>query len=190
MNKYFSKYIDILNNGNVIAYPSEAVFGLGCDPNNDNAIKNLLKLKNRKKNKGFILVASYYDQLLPYINENKLSNFQKKKLFLSWPGFITFLVPVKSNISHYITGYSDLIAVRVTSHPILNKLCFYFGRPIISTSANISGMKSAKTKKEVLNYFGVDFPVLDGKIGNFLYPSKIFNIVNGEYIRNDYISKI
>ncbi|CAL4043415.1 Threonylcarbamoyl-AMP synthase [Buchnera aphidicola (Takecallis arundicolens)] len=184
------KCIDFLNKNYIIAYPTEAVFALGCNPDSDDAIINLLKLKNRSKRKGLILVAASYNQLIPYINECRLSDFQKQKIFSLYSGFITFLVPARSNISNWITGFSNLVAVRVTKHPVVKRLCLYYGKPIISTSANFTGMPESRTVKDVLKYFGSDIPILDGNIGNFLYPSKIFNILTGEYVRNAYSKKI
>ncbi|WP_367678433.1 Sua5/YciO/YrdC/YwlC family protein [Buchnera aphidicola] len=184
---YFSLMhcLNLLNNNDIIAYPSESVFGLGCNPDHQDTILKLINLKNRNRNQGLILVASHYYQLLPYINETYLSIKEKSIMFSCWPGCITFLVPSQPNVSNLITGYSGLIAVRVTSHAILRNLCWYYGKPIISTSANISGMQPSKTPNEVCDFFGSDFPILDGNIGNFLYPSKIFNIITGECIRDE-----
>lgn len=105
-------------------------------------------------------------------------------MLLAWKSdFITFLVPSNANVSKLITGSSEYIAIRVTRYPILKKLCTYYGRPIISTSANISGMQATRTSKSVLEFFGTKVAILDGSVGNFSYPSKIFNIITGEYIR-------
>ncbi|QCI26106.1 Sua5/YciO/YrdC/YwlC family protein [Buchnera aphidicola] len=189
LKKNFSvSFINCINNlhqNNIIAYPAEAVFGLGCNPDSDIALINLINLKHRNKKKGFILVAASYVQLLPYIDEFKLSVRQKKTILSVWPGFITFLVPARPELSIYITGGSNLVAVRITSHSLLSDLCCFFGKPIVSTSANISGMPAARKKSDVSKYFGYKFPILHGKIGNFLYPSRIVNIITGEYIRDD-----
>lgn len=184
------KCIDFLNKNYIIAYPTEAVFALGCNPDSDDAIINLLKLKHRSQNKGLILIAASYNQLIPYINECRLSDFQKQKIFSLWPGFITFLVPARSNVSNWITGSSNLIAVRVTTHPVVKRLCLHYGKPIISTSANVTGMPESRTVKDVIQYFGSNIPILNGNIGGFLYPSQIFNILTGEYVRNVYSKKI
>lgn len=74
----FRNIILALNEGKIIAYPTEAVFGLGCDPDNDKAVRKLLLLKQRSWKKGLILIAGDYKQLTPYIDDNKLTNLQKK----------------------------------------------------------------------------------------------------------------
>lgn len=190
INNIFMKFnlsdcIHYLRTDKIIAYPTESVFGLGCNPDSKSAVDNLLKLKKRHFKKGFILVASNYSQLIPYISQHKLSLQQKKKMFSYWPGFVTFLVPANPNIPKWITGISNLVAVRVTKHKLVKQICDIFGKPIISTSANISGMEASRSIEEVFKYFGKDFPLLYGNLGNYINPSKIYNIITGEMIRDN-----
>ncbi|CAL4323114.1 Threonylcarbamoyl-AMP synthase [Buchnera aphidicola (Pterocallis alni)] len=184
-NFSFIYCIKMLHANKIIIYPTESVFGFGCNPDNDSVITKLFKLKNRNINKGVILIASQYNYLLPYINSDKILSFHKKLMCCNWPECITFLVPAKFNVSKLITGNSGLIAVRITKHPLVKKLCEYFSKPIVSTSANISGMPSLTKKKYLFKYFGLNIPLLYGSLGKNLYPSRIFNIMNGEFIRND-----
>lgn len=177
--------VQMLCNNKIIIYPTESVFGLGCNPDNDSVITKLFKLKARNINKGVILIASNYNHLLPYIDSNKILYVHKKLMYFNWPECITFLVPAKFNVSKLITGNSGLIAVRITKHPLVKKLCDYFSKPIVSTSANISGFPSITQKKYLFKYFGLNIPLLQGSLGSNLYPSRIFNIMNGEFIRND-----
>ncbi|CAL4323374.1 Sua5/YciO/YrdC/YwlC family protein [Buchnera aphidicola] len=183
-NISFLDALNILKKNRIFAYPTESVFGLGCNPDNEQVLVDLLLLKKRSINKGLILIASNYKQLLPYININLLSQKQKKKILSLWPGFITFLIPCSTNISRLITGGSKFVAVRVTEHPVVRKICNIFGKPIVSTSANISGMPASRTTLEILNYFGKRIPILSGSLGSYAHSSKIFNIITGEYIRN------
>ncbi|QCI21771.1 L-threonylcarbamoyladenylate synthase type 1 TsaC [Buchnera aphidicola (Hyadaphis tataricae)] len=176
--------INMLHEKNVIAYPTESMFGLGCDPNSKNAIMKLLYLKKRNIEKGFILVASNFDQIKMYIDEDNLSKEQKKRMFLHWPGPFTFLLPARSGVPKWLTGKFQTIAVRISAHVSIIELCNAFGSALISTSANITNMHPSKTYKELFNYFGQDFPVLHGKIGNEKYPSTIINITNGNLIRH------
>ncbi|WP_343182452.1 Sua5/YciO/YrdC/YwlC family protein [Buchnera aphidicola] len=180
----FLYYIHLLKKNKIIAYPTESVFGLGCNPDNEKTVMKLIKLKKRKKNKGFILISDNYNKFIPYIDEDRLSYAKKCDLISSKHDFVTFLVPAKNTISQLITGYSDLVAIRIVHYSILKKLCYFFKKPIISTSANISGMSAARSKEDVLKYFGLSFPVLFGDIGKFNYPSKIINIMTGECIRD------
>ncbi|AAM68018.1 L-threonylcarbamoyladenylate synthase type 1 TsaC [Buchnera aphidicola] len=177
------KCIRKLYDKKIIAYPTEAMFGLGCDPTSEKAVKRLLDLKKRSIKKGLILVASNYNQIKMYINESKLSAQQKKTMFFHWPGPYTFLVPANSLVPCWLTGQFDTIAVRISAHFSIIKLCNVFGKALVSTSANISNMSPCLTREDVLKDFGKDFPVLYGHIGNESHPSKIINIVNGKLIR-------
>ncbi|QCI20037.1 L-threonylcarbamoyladenylate synthase type 1 TsaC [Buchnera aphidicola (Brevicoryne brassicae)] len=176
--------IKMLRDKNVIAYPTESMFGLGCDPNSKEAVLKLLRLKKRNIEKGLILVGSNFHQIKKYINENLLSKEQKKKIFSFWPGPFTFLVPANSKVPFWLTGKFDTIAVRISAHTSIIKLCDAFGEALVSTSANITNMTPSITYKEVFKYFGEDFPLLHGEIGNERNPSKIINITNGKLIRH------
>ncbi|WP_174240624.1 Sua5/YciO/YrdC/YwlC family protein [Buchnera aphidicola] len=174
----------MLKNQHIIAYPTESMFGLGCDPNSEQAVKKLLQLKNRNIEKGFILVAAHFCQIKKYINEEKISNEQKKTMQLVWPGHFTFLVPAKLQVPYWLTGKFNTIAVRISSHAEIIKLCNAFGGALISTSANISSMPPCITDQEVLKYFGKNFPLLHGTIGTEKNPSKIVNLIDGNIIRH------
>jgi len=159
------------------------MFGLGCDPDSKIAVDKLLNLKKRNIKKGFILVAAYYNQIKKYIDETKISVNQKKNMFHYWPGHFTFLVPSSSLTPYWLTGKSNNIAVRISNHLSIVKLCNTFGKPLISTSANFSNMPPCLTRESVLKNFGKDFPLFNGNIGDEKNPSKIINIMNGNLIR-------
>ncbi|CAL4323564.1 Threonylcarbamoyl-AMP synthase [Buchnera aphidicola (Chaitophorus sp. 3695)] len=171
-----------LHQNEVIAYPTESVFGLGCNPDSEIAVKKLLFIKNRNINKGFILISYHYNQLIPYIIEKKI--LKKKHLLLNKKKFFTYLVPAHSKVPIWLTGNSKLIAVRITQHKLIKNLCLYFNKPIISTSANISGEKPCKNIKQVKKIFGKNFPILNGFLGNKKKPSKIINLLTGEIVRD------
>lgn len=175
--------VKMLRDDNVIAYPTESMFGLGCDPDSKKAVKKLLFLKKRSIKKGFILVASDFKQIKMYINENDLSKKQKNKIFFHWPGPFTFLLPANPKVPYWLTGKFNTVAVRVSAHIEIIKLCNAFGKALISTSANISNMMPCFTSEEVFKCFGKDFPVLNGKIGKEKNPSKIIDIIDGKLIR-------
>jgi L-threonylcarbamoyladenylate synthase len=172
-----------LKNGEVIAYPTEAVFGLGCDPGCESAVLKLLQLKQRSVDKGLILIASHYQQLIPYIDELAITNEQKQLALTSWPGPVTWVFPKNKKTPYFLTGKFDTIAVRVTNHPLVCKLCDLYGKPIVSTSANLSSYPPCKTAIEVAKQFGQNFPILAGKAGNRLQPSQIRDIQTGNIIR-------
>ena len=175
--------ISALYQKKIIAYPTESMFGLGCDPTSSKAVKRLLDLKKRSIKKGFILVASNYNQIKMYINESQLSVQNKKMMFLHWPGPYTFLLPANSLVPYWLTGEFNTVAVRISSHSSIIKLCNVFGKALISTSANFANMSPCLTQKDVFKNFGSNFPLLHGNIGNECNPSKIINIMNGKLIR-------
>ncbi|MCW2477060.1 MULTISPECIES: L-threonylcarbamoyladenylate synthase type 1 TsaC [unclassified Symbiopectobacterium] len=168
---------------NVIAYPTEAVFGLGCDPDSEAAVMQLLALKQRPVEKGLILIAADYQQLTPYIDDSQLSAEQKSAMFASWPGPVTWVMPAKPGTPRWLTGQFSSLAVRVSAHPLVRELCLAFGKPIVSTSANLTGLPPCRTVQEVLAQFGEAFPVLLGETSGRQNPSEIRDVLTGNLIR-------
>ncbi len=173
--------VNQLRDNSVIAYPTEAVFGLGCDPDSEQAVMALLALKKRPAEKGLILIAASYQQLIPYIRDEELTSEQRERMFSHWPGPVTFVVP--SSAPRWLTGKFDSLAIRVSDHPDVQKLCNSFGKPLVSTSANLSGQEPCRNVQEVNSQFGADFPVLQGVTGGRTNPSEIRNVITGELIR-------
>lgn len=174
---------DVVRSGGVIAYPTEAVWGLGCNPWDHSAVDRLLLLKRRPVSKGLILVASSVDQVARLL-EN-LDMEQKQQVLSSWPGPNTWLIPDATNlVPQWIKGDFSSVAVRVTDHPLVKVLCDRVGMPIVSTSANPSGCKPALTKLQVSNYFGsnIDFSI-SGSLGKSAKPSVIRDAITGTIIR-------
>ncbi len=172
------KILADLRLGKVIAYPSEGVWGLGCDPNNKRAVLDLLKLKHRPQSKGLILVGSKLDQMSPYIDTEKY----KKKLMTKWPGPHTWVVPTKKTPS-WIKGQNKSVALRVSSHPVIVEICDKFGGAIVSTSANQQGKPPLKTKEEVRNTFS-EVSLVDGSLGDLCGATPIKDIVTNKWIRD------
>jgi L-threonylcarbamoyladenylate synthase len=176
--------IDAFHRGGIIAYPTEAVFGLGCDPDNLDAIERLLQVKNRTPNKGLILLGGDYAQLLDYVDDSALSQQQRAAVLARWPGAITQVLPAHQHLSTLLTGEHNTVAVRVTEHPLLVALCAKLNKPIISTSANISGQPHVNTWQQVEQIFGeqIDY-LLKGETLGFTQPSTIINALTGVVLR-------
>ncbi len=172
----------ILHQGGIIAYPTEAVFGLGCDPLNANAVHKVLILKQRSISKGLILVAADFSQLRPFLAP--VSPLLYARIMQRWPGPTTWLLPANKKAPGYLRGNSNLQAVRVTAHPIVKQLCDSFGGAIVSTSANISKRPAARNVLSVKHYFHnkVDL-IINGKTGELNQPSEIVNAMTGQIIR-------
>lgn len=139
----------LLRKGGVIAYPTEGVWGLGCDPRNEAAVVRLLALKQRDVAKGLILIASDEAQLAAFIETSPLRQAQLAQVRASWPGPNTWIMPASANAPHWITGAHDGIAVRVTAHPLVRALCDAFGGALVSTSANIASEPSPRSRAEL-----------------------------------------
>lgn len=170
-----------LKRGGVIAYPTESCYGLGCDPRNPAAVKRVLALKQRSAAKGLILIASAARQLHPFLAG--LSPALRQRMLAAWPGPHTWLVPASSQCPALLRGKHDSVAVRVTAHRGAAALCRAAGMALVSTSANLSGGKPAKTAAECRRLFGRRALVIDGAIGARRRPSTIQDLVSGVIIR-------
>ncbi len=170
--------------GGVIAYPTEAVFGLGCDPADWNAVERLLALKNRSWRKGLILIASERRQLEPWLE--KIREGWSRQLDNSWPGPTTWLLPAARDCPNWLRGEHDTLAVRVTTHPVVRRLCDILDGAIVSTSANTSGQRPARSMLDIRLRFGtrIDF-VLPGSLGGQKHATQIRDMASGQIIREN-----
>jgi len=171
-----------LSNGGIIAYPTEGVFGLGCDPLNETAITSLLTLKKRDADRGLILIAANIDQLSPYLEP--LSNEVRDKLEQSWPGPVTWILPCNSDVPDLVSGGRNTIAARVSAHECVVQLCNRFNSALISTSANLSGEPAFVDANTVQSAFGNQLSyVLDLPIGSLKGPTPIYDGLTGRKLR-------
>ena len=175
--------IEALQNNKVIAYPTEAVFGVGCDPDSEQAVMSLLALKQRPIEKGLILIADNYEQLKPYINDSALTQTQRERMFASWPGPVTWVIPAKASTPKWLTGQFSSLAVRVTDHSLVKELCLTYGKPLVSTSANLSGLPPCRTVEEVESQFQNSILILNGVVSGRKNPSEIRDALTGELYR-------
>ena len=170
-----------LKNG-VIAHPTDTIYGLGCLANNPAGIKKIIELKKRDMSKGFILLASDIQYLIPYIDTGMSENLLKK---ISQPSETptTFLVPKSDELSPLLAGVNELLAIRITSNPLIKFFCENTDSALISTSANLQGKKVATSKRELKRYFGNDLDYALPPSGYNSQPSRIINLITGERIR-------
>ena len=172
----------VIHAGGVIAYPTEAVFGLGCHPLDGEAVSRLLALKQRPMHKGLILIADRFERLRPYLGQIPSSALQR--MLQSWPGPATWIAPAADGTPDWLTGRHTTLAVRVTDHPLAAALCEAAQTPLVSTSANLSRHPPARTPLEVYLRCGkgVDL-VLHGKTGGLARPTAIRDAMSSELIR-------
>lgn len=171
-----------LRNGRVIAYPTEAVYGLGCDPSNEKAVRAILEMKSRPAAAGLILIADRLDRFEPYTSP--LSPELRQRAMSAWPGPVTWLFPRADDVPDWLAGTHRTIALRLTAHPLCRSLCAAFEGAIVSTSANPGGEEPARTAERVMEYFGGALcGVLEGALGDQQQPSEIRDLASGRVVR-------
>jgi len=170
-----------LKSGEVIGYPTEAVYGIGCDPWNQSSVEKIAKIKGRESSKTFLMVASSIDQLTDLIDISTLS----RQVTSSWPGHTTWLITAKENVPHWLQDeQTNKVGIRISNHPLVRELCNKFGKPIISTSANISGKEEIKNQQEFMKTFSSDINYLvDGDLGDYDKASMIIDMQTNKKIR-------
>jgi len=170
----------IIRNGGIIAYPTDTVYGLGCDPYNADAVEKVNQIKQRPPHKHFILLASDI-QLVQLLFD---SNDKQKKLITESSEPTSWIVNANSKAPDWLTNKSGTITIRISQHPTIVKLCSALGHPLISTSANISGKKPAMNGLELHQFFykKVDKILLASKSLS-TKPSKIIRLCDNHVIR-------
>ncbi|MDQ3511502.1 MAG: Sua5/YciO/YrdC/YwlC family protein [Pseudomonadota bacterium] len=170
--------------GGVIAYPTEAVWGLGCDPFREAAVMRLLAIKQREVGKGLILIAGSLEQLDGLLDWSRLDRAQYERVLASWPGPGTWIVPATSRLPRWITGDHDSAAVRVSAHPEVVALAAACAGTLVSTSANFSGQAPALVRGQLAPaLLEVIDGVTAGETGGRSAPSTIRDAISGAVLR-------
>jgi L-threonylcarbamoyladenylate synthase len=171
-----------LKRGGLIAYPTESCYGLGCDPRNYRAVRRLFALKRRPANKGLIIIAGKYAQLARFLQP--LSPDEQDRLRRDGAQAITCLMPARPSCPRWLRGAHDSLAVRITAHRGAAQLCNRLGMALVSTSANRSGARPARTYGDCMRRFGGKVVVLRGRVGRRRKPSTIREWASGKIIRD------
>jgi L-threonylcarbamoyladenylate synthase len=169
--------------GGIIAYPTEAVYGLGCDPLNPQAVMKLLQIKQRQIEKGLILIASDQAQLAPFILP-PTPDIQAR-LDASWPGPVTWLLEPRDQVPIWLIGDHTHIAVRVSAHPLVRQICDVLGHALVSTSSNISQRAPARNALSTRRIFGdqIDM-IIAGPTGSQQNPTEIRHSATLDTVRH------
>lgn len=155
--------------------------GLGCNPWSEAAVAKVLRLKRRPAEKGLIIVASGVEQLSALVDFSRAD--RQDEITGSWPGPVTWLVPALADTPRWLTGRHETLAVRISAHPVVQRLCDEAGM-LVSTSANPAGCRPARTQRRVRSYFGPDVDCyVPGNVGPDPRPSKIRDALTGRLIR-------
>ena len=183
MDAALAAAVAALNAGGVIAYPTEAVFGLGCDPSREDAVARLFALKQRPAEQGVLLIAADFAQAEKYIGAAPPAAVARARA--TWPGPHTWVFPRSSATPAWLAGAHSGIALRVTAHARAAQLCRAFGGALVSTSANRHGAAPARSAAEVRAAFGDELAyILDGPTGGLARPTPIRDALSGEPLRN------
>ncbi len=173
-----------LKRGGVVACPTEAVFGLSCDPRNRAAFDRLIELKQRPMNHGVLLVASDFEQIRDFIDLEGISAGRLAEICAGWPGPRTWIFPHAASVPDWLAGKHHGIALRLTAHPVAAALCRAFGGALVSTSANRHGQPPARKVAAVRAQFGNRLgAVIDGPLGGQSRPTPIHDALSGAIIR-------
>lgn len=174
----------LLRRGGVLAYPTEAVYGLGCDPHDQAAFEQLFALKGRPATQGVLLIAADFAQVEPYIDRAAVPESVMAQVHATWPGPNTWVFPRSERVPSWVAGAHAGIALRVTSHEPAAALCRAFGAPLVSTSANPHGQPPARDVATLERYFDVRLAAaLDAPLGGLDRPTVIRDALTGAIIR-------
>lgn len=174
--------VDCLRSGRIVAYPTEAVYGLGCDPVRESAVRGILELKGRPAAAGLILIADSFERFAGFVGP--LAPGQLDRALKTWPGPVTWLFPRAAGVPDWLAGEHATVALRVSAHPVCRALCAGFGSAIVSTSANPRGAPPARSAKQAADYFGTALcGVVAGELGRGERPSEIRDLASGRVLR-------
>ncbi len=174
--------VKCLRAGGVIAYPTESVYGLGCDPMNSAAVQRLSVIKDRPEHKGFIIIAAGWTQVQTWVRPIEPRCLQPILQANSRP--VTWIFPAMLTVPTSLCGPGHSIAIRFVTHPIMHALCEAYGGPIISTSANRHHESPIRDPIRLREVFQreVDVFVL-GRLGSARRPSEIRDMMTGVICR-------
>ena len=169
-----------INNICIISYPTESSFGIGCNPFSKISYQKILSIKKSNRKKKMIIVTDTFDKI------SSLTTLKKEyfyKITKKFPKIITFIIPAKKNYFPWLNK-NNKIAIRISTHPMIKKICKILTIPIISTSANITNSSPLynmnlikKQFKENINYF------INGKTRYINNSTPMFDIILNKYIR-------
>tara|TARA_B100002052_G_C15812693_1_gene566646 strand:- start:218 stop:880 length:663 start_codon:yes stop_codon:yes gene_type:complete len=176
LDNEISKASEILSKDGTILYATDTIWGIGCDATSDNAVLKVYKMKKRDLKKPLICLASSYEMISNYLEF--MPNFDYHKLYKERP--TTFIFDSPKGISSYITKYSKSIGFRVPNNDFCKKLISEFGKPIVSTSANLSEDKVPLKFKEINLAIkeSVDYIVEHEEEKSYSLPSRVIKLGN------------
>ncbi|MBF0610146.1 MAG: threonylcarbamoyl-AMP synthase [Magnetococcales bacterium] len=160
----FHQAVTALQQGKVIAYPTETVYGLGVDPFNEHAVNHLLQLKQRDAQKGLILLIPD----LSWVNRLALvSPISKRLMEHFWPGPLTLVLPATPQLPPWLLTQHPTVALRLSPSPVVQHLLSLWPYPLVSTSANLSGQQQLSSPEEIQHLWQNQIAaIIPGQAGN------------------------
>ncbi len=146
MKEKITEAIEVLKKGGIILYPTDTIWGLGCDATNEDAVKRIFEIKEREDSKSLIVLANNLDMVYKYVNEVPEMAAQMAELSNS-P--LTIIYPHAIGLAPNIIAEDKSIAIRIPNHRFCQELIKTFRKPIVSTSANVSGENYPKSYSEI-----------------------------------------
>lgn len=142
--------VDIMKRGGVIVYPTDTAYGLGCDPLNPDALKSIYAIKQRNTAQPLPVIAANAAMVKEWCEWTEDARALAKQY---WPGPLTLVLHTTRPLPRELTGWRTTLAIRVPAHEVAKALSRRLGRPIVSTSANISGAKELFDPESVIKIF-------------------------------------
>ncbi len=181
MKNEIEKSIEVLESGKLLLYPTDTVWGLGCDATNVQAVKDVYALKNRVESKSLVILVASLEMLNEYIQDIPK---EALKLLNSLEKATTIIYNHKQGLATNMIAADNTIAVRIPNHEFCRQLIQDFGKPIVSTSANKSGESTPKSFSEISKAIidGVDYIVDLEREKVSLKSSTILKLVGDEVV--------
>jgi L-threonylcarbamoyladenylate synthase len=182
VNWHIRQAVRCIAAGGIIAYPTETVYGMGCDPFNGASVLRLLELKQRPVESGLILIASCFEHFQHLLQP--LSPSARERISTAWPTPVTWVLPCHHDVPLWLRGRHETLAVRVTTHPAAIALCRRWNGPLVSTSINRHGGRPAISPLQVRMAFNgaLDY-ILHDTLDGTRIPSEIRNGIDGHIVR-------
>ena len=179
----YRRAVMTLRAGGVVAYPTESVYGIGCDPRDRAGVARVFALKRRPERKRCILIAADPGQLQPLVDVHAPAFSRLASRY--WPGPVTLVAPARDRAPAWLVDADGTLATRVTSHPVARGLCASFRGPLISTSANRAGCPPTRDSLRVRAVFGIEIDwYVAGPVGGLEAPTRIIDVRDGRTIRS------
>jgi len=156
-DRALGQILSFLQDGGVIAFPTDTAYGLGADPFNEGAVRRIFEMKGRAETKPILVLV---DSIAMANSIARLSDTALALAERFWPGPLTMVLPARASLSATVTAGSETIGVRWANNVFTQRLLEAFGRPITATSANRSGLPSAVTAEEVRVQLGDSLEML------------------------------